>query len=716
MTVVEVIVAIAIFSILATVAYEIYIGVDDLVKRSDQKSQALWLAEEGIEAARSIRDENFVNLTDGTYGLSNSGDKWALAGSSDVNNAYTRVLNISTINPDEKEVLVTIDWDYKGVTNSLNLNSHLTNWHAIDYNAGLTVEKVVINHGGNATSSRFSPYTVSITVGTTTTDTIVESGVANQFAPGTYTVTEATDPDYTQTFELDCDSSGQVVVVASSTKVCRIINEEKPAKLRVNKTVINHGNSKVVSDFSLLVDSNPVTSGVLNTFDSGLHTVSEIADSEYDMSIGGDCDASGQITLISGATKTCSVINEEKLAYVSIYKNLINYGGSAVVADFEPYKVGATTVTLGATTTKNSGTYTVSETVNPAYTQTFSGDCDGAGLITLVGGTTKTCTIINEEKLVVPTVTTPTISSISTSSAILGANVTSTGVPHTIIARGTCYSTSPNPTLTNGAVCLAEGTTTTGAFTHLRTGLTTATTYYFSGYATNSTGTGYSTDGTFTTTGGACQVTGIVPTTYDNSSSVSAVVTKPTGVIQNDIMFAYIMHNNSTDRLSTIPTGWTQIGRHKNGNANQALYYKVAGASEPASYTFGLISSSRLAVTINVYRGCFNLLNPIDTISNTGYVVNNTTYRAASMTLPSQYTTVIIFPSVSASGSKTFAAPITQGGGWTQNYTNGNASSQFSRSAFSKLITNTGATGVIDSIGFSASNGKHAFAVGLHPL
>ncbi len=530
MTIVETVVAIAIFAILATVAYEIYIGVDNLVKRADQKSTALWLAEEGIEATRSIRDEAFANLTDGTYGLSDSGNKWVLSGSSDMSGIYERAVNISTISPVIKEIITTVNWSSKtSPTNSVSLKSYLTNWHQVNYNSGLTVDKLVINHGQSKVKADFAPYTISITVGTTTTNTEVVVGVANQVIPGTYTVTETEDSNYTKTFSEDCNSSGEVTMVASSTKVCLITNEEKPSKLRVNKTVINHGNSKVVSDFSLLVDSNPVTSGALNIFDSGLHIVSEVLDAEYEVAYGGDCDSGGSVTLVPNTTKTCSVTNEEKLAYVVVNKNIINHGGTAVNSDFAPYKVGATTVTLGVTTTKNSGTYTVSETVDPAYTQTFSGDCNGAGSITLVGGTTKTCTITNEENLVVPIVTTPTAVFISTSSATLGANVISPGVPHSITARGTCYSISPNPTLTNGATCLAEGGTALGIFTQIRTGLIPATTYYYAGYATNSTGTGYSADGTFTTLANSCTGTpwGTMLSGTSNTGYLTSSVTYP---------------------------------------------------------------------------------------------------------------------------------------------------------------------------------------------
>ena len=98
--------------------------------------------------------------------------------------------------------------------------------------------------------------------------------------------------------------------------------------------------------------------------------------------------------------------------------------------------------------------------------------------------------------LIVPTVTTPTSSSVAATSAIIGANVTSLGNPSSISARGTCYGTSPAP-VTN---CTTEGSTTTGIFTQSISSLTPSTVYYYRGYATNTTGTAYSVDGTFTTT------------------------------------------------------------------------------------------------------------------------------------------------------------------------------------------------------------------------
>jgi hypothetical protein len=100
---------------------------------------------------------------------------------------------------------------------------------------------------------------------------------------------------------------------------------------------------------------------------------------------------------------------------------------------------------------------------------------------------------------VAPSVTTPTVTAITPNSATLGANVTAQG-DSTITVRGTCWDITPNPT----ANCVAEGGTTTGIFTHSRTGLPIGTLIYYRGYATNLNGnTGYSPDGSFSTTGSA---------------------------------------------------------------------------------------------------------------------------------------------------------------------------------------------------------------------
>ncbi len=95
-----------------------------------------------------------------------------------------------------------------------------------------------------------------------------------------------------------------------------------------------------------------------------------------------------------------------------------------------------------------------------------------------------------------PTLTTPTATAITSTSATLGANITSNG-GSSISARGTSYKTSSPVLATDNQS--AEGGTTTGVYTHSRTGLSPQTPYFYVGYATNTTGTAISAEGSFRT-------------------------------------------------------------------------------------------------------------------------------------------------------------------------------------------------------------------------
>ncbi|NTW33082.1 MAG: hypothetical protein HGB12_10725 [Bacteroidetes bacterium] len=144
----------------------------------------------------------------------------------------------------------------------------------------------------------------------------------------------------------------------------------------------------------------------------------------------------------------------------------------------------------------------------------------------------------------IPTLTSPTATNITMSTAILGANVTSDGGA-SITARGTCWGTAANPT-TN---CVAEGGVTTGVFTHARTGLPWGTFIYHRAYATNSVGTGYSADGTFTTSSPT-------PATVDwNNSNVQEITLSTDRSLtftngKNGGLYTLIIKQNATGGLT----------------------------------------------------------------------------------------------------------------------------------------------------------------------
>ena len=95
-----------------------------------------------------------------------------------------------------------------------------------------------------------------------------------------------------------------------------------------------------------------------------------------------------------------------------------------------------------------------------------------------------------------PTLTTTTASAIAGTTATSGGNVTSSG-NDVLTERGVCWNTIINPTTANSK--LINGSATTGTFTSAITGLTANTTYYVRAYATNSVGTEYGNEVSFTT-------------------------------------------------------------------------------------------------------------------------------------------------------------------------------------------------------------------------
>ena len=94
-----------------------------------------------------------------------------------------------------------------------------------------------------------------------------------------------------------------------------------------------------------------------------------------------------------------------------------------------------------------------------------------------------------------PSVTTLSVSNETATTAISGGIITSDGGA-SVTARGVCWSTSQNPTLNDSHTSDGSGT---GSFTSNITDLSGSTTYYVRAYATNSTGTAYGNEVSFTT-------------------------------------------------------------------------------------------------------------------------------------------------------------------------------------------------------------------------
>jgi M6 family metalloprotease-like protein len=126
--------------------------------------------------------------------------------------------------------------------------------------------------------------------------------------------------------------------------------------------------------------------------------------------------------------------------------------------------------------------------------------------------------ILITKGVVVPALTTTSITSISHSTAVSGGYITADG-GGSVIARGTCWATSANPTIVYSKTLNGTGT---GSYVSNLTGLLPDITYHVRAYATNSAGTGYGNDVTFTTNPAAPFVGTIIqPTCTESTGGVT---------------------------------------------------------------------------------------------------------------------------------------------------------------------------------------------------
>ncbi len=128
--IVEVILALSLLPLFVTAVVGALVYYHDSFSFMAEKARAVAYAQEGLEAARNIRDEQFSNLTEGSYGLTiDQNNHWSFAGTSDVQGVFTRQIFINSLNPSLFQVEARVTWLYNGQQQgTVSLMTYESNW------------------------------------------------------------------------------------------------------------------------------------------------------------------------------------------------------------------------------------------------------------------------------------------------------------------------------------------------------------------------------------------------------------------------------------------------------------------------------------------------------------------------------------------------------------------------------------------------------------
>ncbi len=188
-----------------------------------------------------------------------------------------------------------------------------------------------------------------------------------------------------------------------------------------------------------------------------------------------------------------------------------------------------------------------------------------------------------------PIISTATPSSITQTSAYSGGSITSDG-GFSIIAKGVCWSTTINPTVSNSKTSNGSGTS---SYSSSISGLLPGITYYVRAYATNSIGTSYGNQVNFTTNPATIPVISSTTT----ASSITQNTALSGGTISSDGGGAVTSRGvcwSSTTSTPTIAnsktTDGTGIGTFSSsltGLTASTTYYYRAYATNSAGTSYG---------------------------------------------------------------------------------------------------------------------------------
>ncbi len=176
----EAILGAALFGMLATALAGAWLYGEESQVIVGNRARALYSSDEGLEAARNIRDSGWSNLTAGEHGLATTTNQWNLSGTSSSIDIFNQHLSIALVDTKRKTVTSTVTWQQNMLrSGTVDLVTRLTNWRARGGGGGGGM--LVFGNGGVATDTiRYRTIDSSGTWSALATTADVDTGSTNK--------------------------------------------------------------------------------------------------------------------------------------------------------------------------------------------------------------------------------------------------------------------------------------------------------------------------------------------------------------------------------------------------------------------------------------------------------------------------------------------------------------------------------------------------------
>lgn len=153
---IELLVAMAVFVLVVSSIMFLTLDAHLATRQGAERTQATFLAQEGVEAVTSIKNQGWKYLSTGDHGLDESGNLWQFSGTDNLIDKYTRQATVEevyrdvngdivdsggSLDLDTKKIISKVNWDFSpNRPSEVAVTSYLTNWRSAKWFQTLQAE------------------------------------------------------------------------------------------------------------------------------------------------------------------------------------------------------------------------------------------------------------------------------------------------------------------------------------------------------------------------------------------------------------------------------------------------------------------------------------------------------------------------------------------------------------------------------------------------